>query len=289
MLVEGKHCWRRVRANRAAFLIDGEAYFDAFVRAALRARRSILIVGRHFNSRTVMGHGEWPRGVPVVLGDFLNFLVKRTRRLKVHILDWDFPMIHGVSREVPPIFGLGWKPRHRIQLRFDPNFPTGGSHQQKIIVIDDAIAFVGGMDLAPDRWDTPAYTADDPRRAIGDVPYPPVHDVMVAVDGDAARALGELARERWRRGTGDTLAAAGNGSDPWPQELVPMRATSWSPLRAPNLPTTAGPKCARWGRSIWTCSRQPGAWSISRTSISRRPGSARRSRRGWGAKTARRS
>ncbi|MHB8939098.1 MAG: VTT domain-containing protein [Thiobacillus sp.] len=221
MLVEGESCWRRVRANRAAFLIDGEAYFDAFVRAALRAQRSILIVGWDFNSRTVMGHGEWPRGVPIVLGDFLNFLVKRSRRLKVHILDWDFPMIYGVSREVPPIFGLGWKPRHRIQLRFDPDFPTGGSHHQKIIVIDDAIAFVGGMDLAPDRWDTPAHTVDDPRRMIGDVPYLPVHDVMVAVDGDAARALGNLARERWRRGTGETLAATANGSDPWPQELVP--------------------------------------------------------------------
>lgn len=85
MLVEGKNCWRRVRANRAAFLIDGEAYFDAFVRAALRAQRSILIVGWDFNSRTVMGHGEWPRAVPVVLGDFLNFLVKHKRRLKVHI------------------------------------------------------------------------------------------------------------------------------------------------------------------------------------------------------------
>jgi phosphatidylserine/phosphatidylglycerophosphate/cardiolipin synthase-like enzyme len=173
MLVEGKNCWRRVRANRAAFLIDGAAYFDAFARAALRAQRSILIVGWDFNSRARLWCDEAPQDVPPVLGDFLDTLVKRTRTLKIHILDWDFPLIYGVNREAPPIFGLGWKPRHRIQLRFDPDFPTGGSQHQKIIVIDDAIAFSGGMDLAADRWDTPEHRADDPRRLMGDLPYPP--------------------------------------------------------------------------------------------------------------------
>jgi phosphatidylserine/phosphatidylglycerophosphate/cardiolipin synthase-like enzyme/uncharacterized membrane protein YdjX (TVP38/TMEM64 family) len=159
--------------------------------------------------------------VPVVLGDFLDFLVKRKRGLQIHILDWDFPMIYAMDRETPPIFGLGWQPRRHIHLRFDRNFPTGGSQHQKVIVIDDAVAFSGGLDLAADRWDTPQHQADDPRRLRGDMPYPPVHDVMIAVDGDAARALGELARERWRRATGENLAPVRNGGDPWPDELVP--------------------------------------------------------------------
>lgn len=221
MLLEGKNCWRRVRADRAAFLVDGAAYFDAFARAALRARSSIVIVGWDFNSRTRLWYEQPPPGVPAGLGDFLDFLVKRKHRLKIHVLDWDFPMIYAMDRETPPIFGLGWQPRHRIHLRFDRNFPTGGSQHQKVVVIDDAMAFVGGMDLAADRWDTPEHRADDTRRARGAVVYPPVHDVMIAVDGEAARALGELARERWRRGTGDKLAAVRNGGDPWPQELVP--------------------------------------------------------------------
>jgi len=221
ILVEEKNCWRRVRAKRAAFLVDGAAYFAAFAQAALRAQRSILIVGWDFNSRTRLWNGEQPRGVPAVLGNFLDFLVKRKRSLKIHILDWDFPMIYAMDREIPPIFGLGWQPRRHIHLRFDRNFPTGGSQHQKLVVIDDAVAFAGGMDLAADRWDTPDHKADDPRRLIGGMPYPPVHDVMIAVDGDAAHALGELARERWRRGTGEKLAAARNGADPWPEQLVP--------------------------------------------------------------------
>jgi phosphatidylserine/phosphatidylglycerophosphate/cardiolipin synthase-like enzyme/membrane protein DedA with SNARE-associated domain len=221
MLLEGKNCWRRVRADRAAFVVDGAAYFDAFARAALRAQRSILIVGWDFNSRARLWYDEAPPGVPPILGDFLDFLVKRKRGLQIHILDWDFPMIYAMDRETPPIFGLGWQPRRHIHLRFDRNFPTGGSQHQKVIVIDDAVAFSGGMDLAADRWDTPQHQADDPRRLRGDMPYPPVHDVMIAVDGDAARALGDLARERWRRATGEKLAPVRNGGDPWPDELVP--------------------------------------------------------------------
>lgn len=221
ILVEGKNCWRRARADRAAFVVDGAAYFDAFARAALRAQRSILIVGWDFNSRTRLWVDAVPPGVPHILGDFLDFLVKRRRGLQIHILDWDFPMIYAIDRETPPIFGLGWQPRRHIHLRFDRNFPTGGSQHQKVIVIDDAVAFSGGMDLAADRWDTPQHQADDPRRLRGDMPYPPVHDVMIAVDGDAARALGELARERWRRATSEQLAPVRNGGDPWPDELVP--------------------------------------------------------------------
>ena len=221
ILVEEKNCWRRTHADRAAFLVDGAAYFDAFARAALRAQKSIVIVGWDFNSRTRLWYDDAPRGVPLLLGDFLDFLVKRRRGLHIHILDWDFPLIFGIHREAPPIFGLGWKPRPRIHLRFDGSFPTGGSHHQKIVVIDDAIAFVGGMDLTAERWDTPEHKADDPRRMNGDSAYPPVHDLMIALDGDAAHAVGDLARTRWRVATGENLAVPGRGNDPWPEQLVP--------------------------------------------------------------------
>ena len=36
---------------------------------------------------------------------------------------------------------------------------------------------------------------DDPRRVIDGEPYPPFHDAMMAVDGDAARVLGRIARD----------------------------------------------------------------------------------------------
>jgi uncharacterized membrane protein YdjX (TVP38/TMEM64 family) len=38
-------------------------------------------------------------------------------------------------------------------------------------------------------------------------PYPPFHDVGIVVTGDCARALGDLARDRWRRATGSEARA----------------------------------------------------------------------------------
>jgi phosphatidylserine/phosphatidylglycerophosphate/cardiolipin synthase-like enzyme len=41
---------------------------------------------------------------------------------------------------------------------------SNASHHQKLVVIDDRVAFVGGIDLSRWRWDTPEHKPDDPRR-----------------------------------------------------------------------------------------------------------------------------
>src|SRR5687768_7099233 len=48
----GRNCWRVESARRAAFIVDGDNYFRAFVEAARKAKRSILISGWDFHSRT---------------------------------------------------------------------------------------------------------------------------------------------------------------------------------------------------------------------------------------------
>jgi phosphatidylserine/phosphatidylglycerophosphate/cardiolipin synthase-like enzyme len=89
------------------------------------------------------------------------------------------------------------------------------------------VAFAGGIDLAARRWDTPRHAPDDPSRLTpGGESYDPVHDVQVAVDGEAARGLGRLARERWRRATGQRLRMRDgrkrrDRADPWPPDLAP--------------------------------------------------------------------
>jgi phosphatidylserine/phosphatidylglycerophosphate/cardiolipin synthase-like enzyme len=44
---------------------------------------------------------------------------------------------------------------------------------------------------------------------------------MIVVDGDAAAALGDLARERWHRATGERLAPGPAPADRWPRGLAP--------------------------------------------------------------------
>ncbi len=217
----GRNCWRIERAERAAFLVDADSYFKAFVAAARKAQRSILITGWDFHSRTRLLCAD-ERGRELELGKFLNDLVRRKRALQIHILIWDYPMIFGLDREWAPIYGFGWKPRRRIQFRYDNTHPVGASHHQKIVVIDDAVAFCGGIDLTCKRWDTCDHAPDNVQRAVQGSPYPPFHDLTMAVDGDAARSLGDLVRERWQQATRETLAPAHvRGADPWPETLEP--------------------------------------------------------------------
>jgi phospholipase D1/2 len=203
-LAIGRNCWRIEQASRAGFLIDADAYFKAFVEAARQARRSILIAGWDFHSRTRL-LCENGRDCELELGRFLNDLVRRQRELHVNILIWDFPMIFGLDREWAPLYSLSWKPHRRIRFRYDNTHPTGGCHHQKIVVIDDAVAFSGGIDLTSRRWDTCEHAPQNQHRVMAGAPYPPFHDVMMAVEGPAARALGDLFRDRWQRATHETL------------------------------------------------------------------------------------
>lgn len=216
----GRNCWRIESAQRAAFLIDADSYFKAFVAAARKAQRSILITGWDFHSRTRL-LCEDERGRELELGKFLNELVRRKRGLHIHILIWDYPMIFGLDREWGAMYGFGWKPRRRIHFRYDNTQSVGASHHQKVVVIDDAIAFCGGIDLTCKRWDTCDHAPNNERRVVQGAPYPPFHDLTMAVDGKAAAALGDLVRERWRRATGETLAPAHVRNDPWPNRLEP--------------------------------------------------------------------
>lgn len=217
----GRNCCALAAARRAAVLIDGEAYFRAFAAAAERAEHSILIVAWDFSSAMRLHYDERPGGPPARLGDFLNWLAQRRRSLRIRILDWDYPMLFASDREFPPIYGVGWQPHHRVQVVFDDSEPVGASHHQKLVVIDDALAFVGGFDLTERRWDTPGHCAEDGRRTCGELPYPPFHDVMMAVDGEAAAAVAEVARARWTAATGHLLAPVAAAGDPWPPELLP--------------------------------------------------------------------
>jgi phosphatidylserine/phosphatidylglycerophosphate/cardiolipin synthase-like enzyme/uncharacterized membrane protein YdjX (TVP38/TMEM64 family) len=224
VLEPGRNCWRIERVDRLAFLIDGEAFFGAVRSALARARHSIFILGWDIDSRMRLVPGTPRDGLPGQLGDFLNALVAQRPSLRGYILSWDFAMLYAMEREWLPIYKLDWRTHRRLSFRLDDRHPSGASHHQKIIVVDDAVAFVSGYDLTRARWDTRAHVKDDPRRVDhrGE-PYPPFHDVGVVVSGECARALGELARERWRRAT-DRLprgSASGASADAWPADVEP--------------------------------------------------------------------
>jgi phosphatidylserine/phosphatidylglycerophosphate/cardiolipin synthase-like enzyme/uncharacterized membrane protein YdjX (TVP38/TMEM64 family) len=228
----GRNTWRIEHAKRASVLIDAGAFFGAVREALLLARRNVFIIGWDLDSRTQLVGEDCGAsdGWPVTLREFLTRLVDERRDLTVHLLAWDFAVLYALEREPFPSLKLGWNTPARVRFRLDNALPLGASHHQKIIVVDDALAFSGGLDLTIRRWDTSRHELDNPqRRDPAGAPYRPFHDVQMMVDGAAAHVLGALARERWARATGEhvPLAPSGSRNDfapdgaPWPRAVEP--------------------------------------------------------------------
>jgi phospholipase D1/2 len=223
ILLPGRNVWRIEQAARAAVLVDGAAFFGAVRRAFLNAQRSIFIVGWDIDSRTrLVGDGnDASDGYSPVLAEFLSELVATRPGLHVYLLLWDYSLVYAMERELFPRLSLQWRTPERVTLCMDNAIPFGSSQHQKLIVVDDALAFSGGLDLTLRRWDTCEHKADNPERvdASGRC-YSPFHDVQMMVDGRAAQALANLARARWCRAYGNEPVFQPAG-DPWPQAVLP--------------------------------------------------------------------
>jgi phospholipase D1/2 len=237
----GRDCWRIDKADRAAVLIDAEAYFFALRAAMLKAERCVYIVGWDLDRRMpfpgcaedvarlselgASGHERAADGYPLRLGDFLAELVKRKSSLWIRILLWDFSLLYAASREPVPAMAvaLRWNTPRRLDLCLDDAIPMGSAHHQKLVVIDDALAFGGGMDLTLARWDDRTHAADDKRRRLLDGSrYAPVHDIQVMVEGPVARSIAEYVRSRWARAAYEKIAAVERSAPQlWPDIVKP--------------------------------------------------------------------
>jgi phosphatidylserine/phosphatidylglycerophosphate/cardiolipin synthase-like enzyme len=223
-LQPGRNCWRVETAPRARVIVDACEYFRTVRQAMLRAREQILLIGWDFDTRITLDHEpDGADDAPTRLGPFVLWLSEHRPDLRIYILKWDIGALKLLGRGRSLLTAARWATHDRITFKLDGAHPHGCSHHQKIVVIDDAFAVCGGIDMTADRWDTPEHRDDDPRRRRpGGQPYDPWHDITMVVDGDCARALGELGRSRWECASGDRLPRPSPGADPWPPALIPM-------------------------------------------------------------------
>ncbi|MFN3670104.1 MAG: phospholipase D-like domain-containing protein [Brevundimonas sp.] len=218
----GRNCWRVETAGRFAVLMENAAYFEALRSALGKARRSIVILGWQFDPRTRLDPNSPHDDHQAQIGHQLRMLVKANPDLDIRLLIWNSPLLIAASQGFYPHRARGWFRRRIVEFRLDPPPAIGACHHQKVVIIDDAVAFCGGGDISSDRWDSHEHLDDDPRRCLpsGLIP-PPRHEVMAVMDGAAARALGDLARERWFRSSGERTLPDEVDTDPWPEGVEP--------------------------------------------------------------------
>lgn len=162
LLSEGQNCWRIEDAGRFAVIVDADAYFNAARQAMLAARQSILLIGWDFDARIPIGSGD--DDGPEHLGDFILWLAKRRPELEIRLLRWDKGALKTLFRGRTLLTVLRWKAHPRITLQLDSKHPLASSHHQKIVAIDDNVAFCGGIDMTTGRWDRREHLDDDPGR-----------------------------------------------------------------------------------------------------------------------------
>jgi phosphatidylserine/phosphatidylglycerophosphate/cardiolipin synthase-like enzyme len=224
LLTPGQTCWRTARADQFAPLIDAADYFKHVKAAMLRARHRIVLIGWDFDSRVTFERGEKTLPGPNQLGAFLYWMLWKRPGLDAYLLKSNLrllPAFDGMWFGLTPVSLLNQISSRRMHLAIDGAHPIGSVHHQKIVVVDDAVAFCGGIDLTLERWDTRAHEHDNRHRRTAGRSYGPRHDVGLAVDGAAARALGEQALERWQAATKQSLTQVDAKHSAWPSKLQP--------------------------------------------------------------------
>ena len=220
--MDGPTEWRIERADRFAVVVDAEAYFRAARQAMLQATKRIMLIGWDFDARITLDYDCRAETGPATVGEFVYWLVQRNPELEVYLLRWDVGALRALLRGTTVLTVLKWMRHPRIHTRLDGHHPTGASHHQKVVAIDDCMAFCGGIDMTSERWDTREHLDEEPRRVRPwGRPYKPWHDATTAVSGPVAAALGEMARTRWRAAGGEALSAVSADGRCWPDGLRP--------------------------------------------------------------------
>jgi phosphatidylserine/phosphatidylglycerophosphate/cardiolipin synthase-like enzyme len=180
--------------NALTVLIDGADVLQAMAVGIAEARSHVHVTGWHITPTFAMTRGEQP----IVLKELL---AKVAARIPVRVLIWagvPVPVMkpwRGDVRKVRDELTAG----NHIQCALDARERPMHCHHEKTIVIDDRIAFVGGIDLTcfhGDRRDTPDHP---PRGAVG------WHDVTARIAGPAVQDVAENFAMRWQAITGEAL------------------------------------------------------------------------------------
>jgi len=181
--------------NAVEIMIDGADALPIMARELAAARSHI-----HMTNWFLSPDFELVRGdQPVVLR---HLLAELAERVDVRILVWagaPLPLFRPSRREVREMRDRLTKDT-RIQCGLDPKERPMHCHHEKTMVIDDRVAFVGGIDLtwqSGDRFDSVRHPA---RSAIG------WHDAAARIEGPAVADVAEHFRMRWHEVKGERLA-----------------------------------------------------------------------------------
>jgi phosphatidylserine/phosphatidylglycerophosphate/cardiolipin synthase-like enzyme len=178
-------------------LIDGAEALPRMVAELEQAESHVHIAGWYFSPDFALTRG----GEPAILR---NLLAELAERVEVRVLVWAgaplplFRPSRATVRRMREQLCAGTQIRCALDAKERPMH----CHHEKTIVVDDRVAFVGGIDLtseAGDRFDSSGHPAR------GEVGW---HDASAHIAGPAVADVAEHFRMRWREVSGEESAFA---------------------------------------------------------------------------------
>ncbi|TVQ25472.1 MAG: hypothetical protein EA383_08235 [Spirochaetaceae bacterium] len=211
--------------NQISFLTLSTDYYEALEAVLVHAKGRVLIVGWSFDDRVVLSrHDEHASGSePRSVGALLVDCARRNPDLHIDIRIWDAPPVFGADQHISRWFQTRAEDTANLDVRFVPADSAFAARHEKYVLVDSAIAFLGGIDVTHARWDDAEHTAANPKRVDPDgARYVPYHDVQAAVSGPVVQEL-------WKMAQNDGLVQAIPDEDTqqtlWPGDL-PADATN---------------------------------------------------------------
>jgi phosphatidylserine/phosphatidylglycerophosphate/cardiolipin synthase-like enzyme len=198
--------------NSVEILVDGQDAFAAMLALIEGAQRSIHIAGWHATPDFELMRGS----SPITLGDALRSAVGRA---SVRVLLWG-------GAQLPVIRPTRADARHAceaferipgVSAALDEHEYLQHCHHEKLLIVDDQVAFVGGLDmtdLTNDRWDSNEHA---PHASLG------WHDAAARLAGPVVRDVAAHFNARWTEVTDEDLPVPELPQQAGPYEVQFMR------------------------------------------------------------------
>ena len=181
--------------NELELLVDGAEMLPRVAEAIQGARRSVHVAGWHVTPSFALTRGERP----VVLRELL---AEMAERVPVRVLLWA-----GAPALFKPTRGTVTQEKRklvagtRIRAELDQRERMMHCHHEKLVIVDDEVAFVGGIDMtsmAGDRYDWSEHPAQ------GRLGW---HDVSTRVRGPVVADVAAHFAARWSEVAGEPIEA----------------------------------------------------------------------------------
>ena len=220
--------------NSVKCFTTGAEFFTALSAKMKDAKRSIFIAGWQVNWDVELTPGER-------LIDILHDCIKNSPELRVYVMPWLSPKVGVNTGDLDTMLAIfqlnaGLKNMQAMccpagaQSDYVGTEGAAFSHHQKMIVIDNKTAYIGGMDLAYGRNDDNSFSLDPGERRFNERYNPGVlgNKVITFKDGPALSMLDLLTTTL----TAGTWNAGGNTKPGAVSEYI---STVWGPTKRLTL------------------------------------------------------